>query len=82
MTGKVLNTLSSFWGPLQKQRFPYRGYGFAWTEELQGGCGEQLHAHLEINEVDRKMSRQFPYFGYGFAWEKKGTLRLAIVGDG
>lgn len=66
----------------RKQRFPYRGYGFAWTEELQGSCGDQLHAHLEINEVGRKMSRQFPYLGYGFAWEAQGTLKLAIAATG
>lgn len=65
----------------RKQRFPYRGYGFAWTDELEGSCGNQLNAYLQITEVSRKMGWIFPYFGYGFAWEKLGTLRLVMAAD-
>ena len=56
--------------------FPYYGYGYAWTEELTGECGDQLSAHLRITDVGRDRRQSFPYVGFGYAWERAGVLTL------
>ena len=61
----------------KKQGFPYFGYGFAWTQEMSGECGNQLKVDLAATKVGKDEERGFPYRGYGFAWIEKGVLTLA-----
>ena len=62
----------------RKWRFPYLGYGYAWTQEMSGNCGNQLRAEFVTTEVGREKKWSFPYRGYGYAWMKKGVLTLTL----
>ena len=62
----------------KKWRFPFLGYGYAWTEELSGECGADLKVSVTITDVNRKKSLEFPYLGYGYAWARKGDLELKV----
>ena len=60
----------------KKWRFPFMGYGRAWTREMHGECGDQLKVHLMTTEVGRSGEWHFPYRGYGFGWIRKAVLTL------
>jgi hypothetical protein len=63
----------------RRTRFPYRGYGFAWTQAMSGRCGEQIALMLETTDVARRQRYQFPYQGYGFAWIRRARLTLSVA---
>jgi len=59
--------------------FPYSGYGYSWTEEMNGKCGRDLFIELKTTEVKKIRRWIFPYFGFGYAWVKAGQLSLSLA---
>jgi hypothetical protein len=59
--------------------FPYHGYGYAWTEEMAGECGERLSIELKTTDVSKIRRWMFPYFGFGYAWINEGILSLTLT---
>jgi len=59
----------------RKWRFPYLGYGYAWSKRLIG-VFEGVLAELTTLEKGHSSGWSFPYRGYGFAWIKSmaGTI--------
>ena len=53
----------------KKWRFPYNGYGYAWTKKMSG-ASNGISIELTTSEMGRDTSWGFPYMGYGFAWAK------------
>lgn len=62
-------------GVRQTWGFPYRGYGLAWVNRMQGGFDGQT-VDIHTTEVGSMKRYGFPYFGYGYAWSKgmQGTV--------
>jgi len=58
-----------------QRRFPFLGYGYAWSKRFQGSSNG-IWVDLKTIETSRQKKWTFPYFGFGFAWEKKiqGTI--------
>lgn len=51
-------------------RFPYMGFGYAWTQTMQG-TQDDLTVDLSTTDVGKDRSRSFPYKGHGFAWQQE-----------
>jgi hypothetical protein len=62
----------------RKWGFPYFGFGYAWTEEMQGICGDQIKIDLVTTEIGKRIVRRFPYLGFGLSWIKEGMLTLKV----
>ena len=72
-------TLSATKVEMQKKlAFPYFGFGYAWTTEMEGKCGNKINLKYINTEVEKKRKWEFPYQGYGFAWNKKGILSIKL----
>jgi len=58
----------------KKSGFPWRGFSFAWVNEMGGTIGGNATA-LTAGKVHRERKWSFPYFGFGYAWteEMHGT---------
>jgi len=63
----------------RKMSFPYRGYGFAWAEELAGDCGKSIRADMKTVDVGRDKNWFLFYFGLGYAWVRRATLVLSLA---
>ena len=57
-------------GKARRFRFPYIGYGFAWTKRMKGNQ-DNFPVELWTTEVGIDKVWTFPYFGHGFAREQK-----------
>lgn len=69
-------------GKERKWKFPYNGYGYAWTRKMSS-VSNGIPVNLTTSEVGRSNSWKFPYLGYGFAWAKSmegsfGGTELAL----
>jgi hypothetical protein len=51
-------------------RFPYAGFGYAWTQAMQGSK-DDIFVELATTEVGKDRTRSFPYKGHGFAWQQE-----------
>ncbi len=56
-------------------RFPYLGYGYAWTKRMQGSL-EGINVDLNTTEVGKDRKWQFPYQGLGYAWRQELQGRI------
>lgn len=57
-------------------RFPYLGYGFAWTKRMEGSR-EGIVVDLITSEVGKDRKWAFPYQGHGFAWRQELQGKIA-----
>lgn len=64
-------------GMEREQRFPYRGYGFAWVKRMLGGL-DAIVVDLRCTEVGKEC-KGFLYFGFGYAWVQR--LEGAVAGN-
>jgi hypothetical protein len=64
----------------RKWSFPYFGYGYAWTEEMQGTCGDQLEIDLVTTEIGKRKIQRFPWRGFGLSWIRESMLTLKVSG--
>lgn len=51
-------------------RFPYAGFGYAWTKRMQGAT-DGIEIDLSTSKVGKDRKRSFPYQGHGFAWRQE-----------
>jgi hypothetical protein len=56
-------------------RFPWLGFGFAWTQKMNGKK-DGISVELITREVGKSRRTSFPYRGHGYAWRKEmeGTI--------
>ena len=56
-------------------RFPWLGFGYAWTQRLNGKA-DSIHVDLSATEVRKDRNWAFPYRGHGYAWgqEMQGLI--------
>ena len=64
---------------MNKSWLIYWGFGFAWTQEMSGKCGDRLMVDIVTTEVGKKKEYRFPYLGYGFTWAKKGEMTITLI---
>jgi len=57
-------------GKSRATRFPYSGYGYAWTKRMQG-AREGIAVDLTTTEVGKDKKWAFPYQGHGYAWREE-----------
>ena len=57
-------------GKSKSLRFPYAGFGYAWTKRMQG-TREEIGVDLSTTKVGKDRKRGFPYLGHGFAWQQE-----------
>jgi hypothetical protein len=57
-------------GKTKSLRFPYAGFGYAWTKRMQG-TRDGLGVDLSTTKVGKDRKRGFPYLGYGYAWQQE-----------
>ena len=57
-------------GKTKSLRFPYAGFGYAWTKNMHG-CREGMGADLTTTKVGKDRQRGFPYLGHGYAWQQE-----------
>lgn len=57
------------------RRFPWMGFGFAWTHKMKGAKNGLL-VELHTTKVEKKRNWKFPYQGLGYAWrqEMQGSI--------
>ncbi|MEJ2266986.1 MAG: hypothetical protein P8X95_26370 [Anaerolineales bacterium] len=54
-------------GTERRWEFPYFGFGYAWTKQVQGHIvGNECN--LRATKVAKERKLRFPYLGYGYAW--------------
>ncbi len=51
-------------------RFPYTGFGYAWTQILAGTV-DGISIELTASQVEKDRQRSFFYRGHGFAWQQE-----------
>ena len=51
-------------------RFPYAGFGYAWTKRMRGAA-DGIAVDLNTTRVGKDRKRGFPYLGHGFAWQQE-----------
>ena len=56
-------------------RFPWLGYGYAWTKRMQGSK-DGIMVDLSTSKVGKDRKWRFPYQGFGYAWrqEMQGSI--------
>lgn len=54
-------------------------FGYAWTQEMSGTCGDRLIFDIVTTEVEKKKEWGFPWRGYGLAWAKKGKMTITLT---
>ena len=57
-------------GKSKSLRFPYAGFGYAWTKRMQGE-EKEIGVDLSTTKVGKDRKRAFPYLGHGFAWQQE-----------
>lgn len=57
-------------GKSKSLRFPYTGFGYAWTKRMQGAT-DGIAVDLSTTKVGKDRKRGFPYLGHGFAWQQE-----------
>lgn len=57
-------------GKSKSLRFPYTGFGYAWTKRMQG-AEQGIGVDLNTTKVGKDRKRGFPYLGHGFAWQQE-----------
>lgn len=65
-------------GKTRATRFPWRGYGNAWTKRMQG-AREGASVDLSTTKVAKDKKWSFPYQGHGCAWRQE--LQGSIGGN-
>jgi hypothetical protein len=63
-------------GRSKSTRFPYIGYGYAWTKRMQGSR-DGINVDLSTTRVGKDRKRTFPYQGFGYAWQQELQGRIA-----
>lgn len=58
------------------KRFPWLGYGFAWTKKLQGAA-DGIIVDLQTSKIGKDKRFGFPYKGFGYAWREEMQGNLA-----
>lgn len=51
-------------------RFPWLGFGYAWTQSMQGKA-DDIAVELDTTEVVKERKWSFLYRGYGYAWRQE-----------
>jgi hypothetical protein len=57
-------------GKSKSLRFPYAGFGYAWTKRMRG-MADGIGVDLSTIKVGKDRKRGFPYLGHGFAWQQE-----------
>lgn len=57
-------------GKRKATRFPWLGYGFAWTKSMFGSV-DGISVDLSTTQVGKDRKWRFPYQGFGFAWRQE-----------
>lgn len=57
-------------GKSKTTRFPWLGYGFAWTKRMTGSVNG-VNIELTTTKVGKDKKWRFPYQGHGFAWRQE-----------
>ena len=57
-------------------RFPWMGFGYAWTQTMQGKT-DGIPVELVTTEVEKERKWSFPYRGHGYAWHEEMQGRIA-----
>lgn len=52
------------------KRFPWRAYGYAWTQKMKG-TNDRISVEMQTTEVVKKRETTFLYRGHGYAWEQE-----------
>ena len=65
-------------GKNKTTRFPWLGYGFAWTKRMIGSANG-INVDLSTTKVGKDKKWRFPYQGHGFAWRQE--MQGAIGGN-
>jgi len=62
-------------GKNKTTRFPWLGYGFAWTKRMLGST-DGISVDLSTTKVGKDRKWKFPYQGLGYAWrqEMQGSI--------
>jgi hypothetical protein len=63
-------------GKSKSTRFPYLGYGYAWTKRMVGSR-EGIEVDLNTTEVGKDRRWEFPYRGLGYAWRQELQGRIS-----
>ena len=63
-------------GKTKSMRFPWLGYGYAWTKRMQGSR-EGIKVDLNTSDVGKDRKWNFPYQGLGYAWRQELQGRIA-----
>ncbi len=65
-------------GKTKATRFPWMGFGYAWTKRMQG-AREGVSVDLSTTKVGKDKKWSFPYQGLGYAWRQE--LQGSIGGN-
>ena len=67
-------------GKNKATRFPWLGYGFAWTKRMLGST-DGISVELSTTKVGKDRKWKFPYQGLGYAWrqEMQGSIGGTII---
>lgn len=57
-------------GKTRATRFPWLGYGYAWTKRMQG-AKEGVEIDLSTTKVGKDKKWAIPYQGHGYAWQQE-----------
>lgn len=57
-------------GKTKSLRFPYAGFGYAWTKMMHGSW-DGIGVDLSTTKVGKDRKRGFPYLGHGYAWQQE-----------
>jgi hypothetical protein len=62
-------------GKTRSTRFPWLGFGYAWTKRMQG-AKDGITVDLSTSKVGKDRKWRFPYQGFGYAWrqEMQGSI--------
>ncbi len=71
----VIHLKTSEVGKDKATRFPWLGYGFAWTKRMRGSH-DGINVELSTTKVGKDRKWRFPFLGHGYAWrqEMQGSI--------